>query len=68
MTALKFLGPGEVLGEKQSGVPTFTIANLFEDYQILETARQDAQKILENLKSYPHIAQFLLKALQEKMV
>lgn len=65
---LKLRGPGEVLGEKQSGVPTFTIANLFEDYQILETARQDAQKILENLKSYPHIAQFLLKALQEKMV
>ena len=65
---LKLRGPGEVLGEKQSGVPTFTIANLFEDYQILETARQDAQKILENLKSYPHIARFLLKALQEKMV
>lgn len=65
---LKLRGPGEVLGEKQSGVPTFTIANIFEDYQILEAARKDALEILENLSSYKHIAKFLLEALQEKTV
>ena len=65
---LKLRGPGEVLGEKQSGLPTFTIANLFEDYQILETARKDALEILGHLSDFPWIAEFLLSELPEKMV
>lgn len=65
---LKLRGPGEVLGQRQSGLPTFTIANLFEDYQILETARKDAQVILTELDKYPWIAHFLLDVLQEKHV
>lgn len=63
---LKLRGPGEVLGEKQSGLPTFTIANIFEDYQILEAARKDALYINEHLDNYPQIARFLLDNLQEK--
>lgn len=65
---LRLRGPGEVLGEKQSGLPTFTIANIFEDYRILEVARQDAQEILSQMPKYPQIADFLLKALQEREV
>jgi len=39
---LKMRGPGDFFGAKQSGVPTFKMANLIEDYNILEVARQDA--------------------------
>lgn len=56
---LKLRGPGEVLGEKQSGLPTFTIANLYEDFNILEAARKDALEIIQHLGRYPHIAEFL---------
>lgn len=65
---LKMRGPGEVLGQKQSGLPTFTIANIFEDHQILEKAHQDALEILEHLEQYPDIAAFLQDGWQEKMV
>lgn len=39
-------GPGDVLGSKQSGVPTFAIADLVHDFKILEIARHDAIEIL----------------------
>lgn len=65
---LKLRGPGEVLGEKQSGLPTFTIANLFEDYAILDKAHSDALEIIQHLQNYPDIADFLLQQLQHTIV
>lgn len=65
---LKLRGPGEVLGEKQSGLPTFMIANLYEDYHILEAARNDAQAIINELGRYPEIAKYLQLELDKKMV
>lgn len=65
---LKLRGPGEVLGEKQSGLPTFTIANLFEDYAILDKAHQDAIVIIQHLQNYPDIADFLRQQLQQTIV
>ena len=44
---LQHRGPGEVLGHKQSGLPSFLVADLFKDFPILEIAREDAQFILE---------------------
>ncbi len=44
---LKLRGPGEVLGTKQSGVPTFRFGNPVKDVKILETARNDAFFIVE---------------------
>lgn len=44
---MRFRGPGEVLGTRQSGVPDFTLASLLEDEEILLLARQAAEKVIE---------------------
>ena len=44
---MRFRGPGQVLGTRQSGVPDFTLASLVEDEEILLLARQAAEKIIE---------------------
>lgn len=44
---LQLRGPGDFFGRKQSGVPEFKVADIVEDYRALETARQDAVKIIE---------------------
>ncbi|MBF2075436.1 MAG: ATP-dependent DNA helicase RecG [Synechococcales cyanobacterium C42_A2020_086] len=44
---LRFRGPGEVLGTRQSGLPDFALASLVEDQAVLELAREAAQKIIE---------------------
>ena len=43
---LELRGPGEVMGTRQSGVPTFRIGNLVRDIQILEEARREADYYL----------------------
>ena len=45
---LKIRGPGDFFGAKQSGIPTFKMANLIEDYKILDIARQDAYDIMRD--------------------
>jgi ATP-dependent DNA helicase RecG len=44
---MRFRGPGEVLGTRQSGVPDFTLASLVEDEEVLLLARQAAEKVIE---------------------
>ena len=49
---LRFRGPGEVLGTKQSGLADFALASLVEDQEVLVLARDAAEKIMiadENL-------------------
>jgi ATP-dependent DNA helicase RecG len=43
---LEIRGPGEVMGTRQSGVPTFRVGNLVRDIQILEDARREAEHYL----------------------
>jgi ATP-dependent DNA helicase RecG len=43
---LRFRGPGEVLGTRQSGLPDFALASLVEDQEVLEQARQAAEKVI----------------------
>ena len=43
---LEIRGPGEVMGTRQSGVPTFRVGNLVRDLQILEDARREAEHYL----------------------
>jgi len=43
---LKLRGPGEILGYKQSGIPTLRFANLNRDLGILENARNDADSLI----------------------
>jgi ATP-dependent DNA helicase RecG len=49
---LEMRGPGEFFGTKQSGLPVFQIADLVKDVDIMEIAREDAQRIVA---SDPHL-------------
>ena len=44
---LRFRGPGEVLGTRQSGLPDLALASLVDDQETLELARQAAEKVLQ---------------------
>lgn len=53
---MRLRGPGQVLGTKQSGLPDFALASLVEDQEVLELARDAAEKIIlqdKKLKQYP---------------
>lgn len=43
---LRFRGPGQVLGTRQSGLPDFALASLVEDQDVLELARKAAESII----------------------
>ena len=43
---LEIRGPGEVMGTRQSGIPTFRIGNLVRDVRLLEEARREADYYL----------------------
>jgi ATP-dependent DNA helicase RecG len=43
---LEIRGPGEVMGTRQSGIPTFRVGNLVRDVRILEEARREADYYL----------------------
>ena len=45
---LKIRGPGEMLGKRQSGLPSFNVADLSYDGDLLEEAKLNAEKIIYN--------------------
>ena len=45
---LRLRGPGQVLGTRQSGLPDFALASLIDDAEVLELARNQALKLLED--------------------
>jgi ATP-dependent DNA helicase RecG len=44
---LRIRGPGEIYGTRQSGMPSFRVADLVKDMRLLEVARQEAFHLLE---------------------
>ncbi|WP_276352586.1 ATP-dependent DNA helicase RecG [Cohnella caldifontis] len=42
---LELRGPGDFFGTKQSGMPEFRLANLLNDFEVLEAARDDAAEL-----------------------
>ncbi|MFC3931656.1 ATP-dependent DNA helicase RecG [Streptococcus dentapri] len=52
---LKMRGSGEIFGTRQSGIPEFQVADIVEDYNILEEARRVASQIVsdENWQTDP---------------
>ncbi|NQG97692.1 ATP-dependent DNA helicase RecG [Streptococcus suis] len=64
---LKMRGAGEIFGTRQSGLPEFQVANIVEDYAILEEARRVASQIVteQDWKTKPEWA-ILVKHLREK--
>ncbi len=53
---MRFRGPGEVLGMRQSGLADFALASLVEDQEVLNLARDAAEKVMvqdRNLAGFP---------------
>lgn len=45
---LELRGPGDFFGTKQSGLPEFKIADVVQDYRMLEVARQEAADLISH--------------------
>ncbi len=59
---LRFRGPGQILGTRQSGLPDFALASLVEDADVLEQAREEAKCLLKvdpELTNYKALANIL---------
>ena len=59
---MRFRGPGAVLGTRQSGLPAFALASLVEDQEVLNLAREAAEKIItadQALSNFPALQQEL---------
>jgi len=61
---LRFRGPGELVGKRQHGLPALKAANLVEDIDLLQQARDDAADILER---DPELSQPVHRALRERL-
>jgi len=44
---LELRGPGEFFGTRQAGMPSFQVANLIRDRQLLELAKREAAAVME---------------------
>lgn len=64
---LKQRGFGDLLGQRQSGMPIFKLANIVSDEKILEVARKDAQTFVGHLQEYPMYQIFLNKKVSTTM-
>lgn len=61
---LRLRGPGDILGTRQSGLPDFIIGNLVTDTAIINTARSDAQMVVNDMENAAYSA--LLDEAQRK--
>jgi ATP-dependent DNA helicase RecG len=50
---LELRGPGDFFGTRQSGLPTFRVANLVRDRALMEKAREEAFRVAESWESAP---------------
>jgi ATP-dependent DNA helicase RecG len=67
---MRLRGPGEVLGRRQAGLADFALASLVEDQEVLNLAREAAEKLIlsdSDLNSVPSL-QRELAARYEKML
>jgi ATP-dependent DNA helicase RecG len=65
---LRLRGPGQVLGTRQAGLPDFALASLVEDQEVLELAREAAQKVIDkddSLNSWPEMRDELERRYQK---
>jgi len=63
---LELRGPGEIFGLKQSGIPSFLIANVILDQAILVTAQKDSIEVFEKKKQFSQWIDYCLKDLENQ--
>ena len=63
---LELRGPGEIFGLKQSGIPSFLIANVVLDQAILVTAQKDSIEILNKQLHFKDWINYCLKDLENQ--
>ena len=60
---LSLRGPGELVGQKQSGLPPLQFSNFIDDIRILDVAQKDAYHIIQNFDNYNY-QEIIRKALE----
>lgn len=65
---LELRGPGEIFGLKQSGIPSFLIANVVLDQAILITAQKDSHEIISNKNLFKQWIEYCLKDLDNQRI
>lgn len=63
---LELRGPGDFFGKKQSGIPEFKLADIVHDYRALETARKDAEKMINSKFFWEDDSYFYLRKALKK--
>lgn len=56
---LKNRGPGDIFGIKQSGLPEFKVANIFEDVELMYLAKKLSFKLLEEKSNREKIMNYI---------
>lgn len=56
---LKTRGPGEVLGDRQSGTTHFIFGDAIKDFDILQVARKDALKMISDYYKYDEFGEYM---------
>ncbi len=67
---LHLRGPGEVMGVKQHGLPSFRLADLVQDRDMLVKARAEALKLLDKdptLEKYPELKSYIDEHFKDRM-
>ena len=54
------------MGQRQSGLPTFLVADVMKDFPILSVARKDAQEMIHDYVQN-HEYQGIMSQIQEKL-
>jgi ATP-dependent DNA helicase RecG len=61
----KLRGPGDVLGSRQSGLPPMRIADVIKDIEILQVAREIAQRLVDE---DPELSDPIWRALKSQLM
>lgn len=65
---LEMRGPGDFFGVKQSGLPDFLVANIVEDYRMLEVARDEAGELIQSGKFFTDEYEVLRNFVEENLL
>ena len=62
---MQLRGPGDILGKRQSGLPSFILGDLIQDSNIINQARIDAIEIINEFDKYSNIKDICNKYVEQ---